>query len=88
MDFYRSKRRKPRTFVLFVPFCNQVVKTLANAGFLEQRLGHCQWKCQKTGGLNYNPPQSDNYSAETRPLPLDKPTRSDVSIAWFQNHAP
>jgi hypothetical protein len=64
--------------------CVQVDKTRANAGFLSRMDGHCQWNCQQGGGLNNNPSQSGNYSAETRLLPLDELTGSNVSIAWFQ----
>ena len=59
----------------------QVYKPLANAGFLEPVDGHCQRNCQHGGGLKHNPPLSGNYSAETRLLPLDKLTGSNVSIA-------
>jgi hypothetical protein len=68
-------------FVAFVSFCNQVVKTRVNTGFLEREAGHCQRNCQPNGGLKDNPPQLRDNPAETRLLPLDKPTSSNVSLA-------
>ena len=41
-----------------VSICVQVVKTLANEGFLDAVDGHCQRNRQQRGGWNYNPPQS------------------------------
>jgi hypothetical protein len=79
--FSKDKYSKVFICVSSVPICVQVYKTRANAGFLEPVDGHCQRNCQHGGGLKNNPPLSGNYPAETRLLPLDKLTGSNVSIA-------